>query len=312
MHPSVVPPYSPPRRRSPVGWILAFIGMGLFVLIVIGVMLVARFGRARINGAGGATTAQSARQGETALNESTADTVSPLGNETILIKTFTLGEGAKLLLRNANGNITVTAWDQPKAEVKVIRRGSSDRAAQVFFNDTGGNLSIRTGQNRGSPDVRLELKIPRELNRVEVSSANGVIKLSDVRAEILVEGTNGPIELIGVAGVSRVHTTNGSIKASLLEASDRGMEFESTNGGIDLTVPQGFEADLEAGTIHGAINIEDSLGVEVERGIVGQKARGEIGKGGERLKLATVNGNIRLAVAGPSAKDSAKGKKNGN
>ncbi|HSE36581.1 MAG TPA: DUF4097 family beta strand repeat-containing protein [Blastocatellia bacterium] len=311
MHPSVIPPYTPPRKRTPVGWILAFIGMGLFVLVVVGVMMIARFGRARINGSGSTTTTQS-RQGETVLNESTADTVSALGNDTILTKTFVLGGGAKLSLKNANGNITVTAWDQPKAEVKVIRRGSSDRAAQVFFSDSGGNLSIRTGQNRGNQDVRFEVKIPRELSRVDVSSANGMIKLSDVRAEILVDGTNGAIELIGVVGVSRVHTTNGSIKASLLEASDRGMEFESTNGGIDLTVPPGFEADLEAATVHGTINIEDSLGVEVEKGIVGQKARGEIGQGGERLKLATVNGNIRLATAEPSAKESAKGKKNGN
>jgi DUF4097 and DUF4098 domain-containing protein YvlB len=296
-----------------VGWILAFIGMGLFVLVVLGVMMIARFGRARINGSGSAPTAQSARQNETVLNESTADLVTAVGGSTTMTKTFVLAERAKLSLKNANGNITVTAWDQPKAEVNVISRGSTDRGAQVFFNDSGGNLSIRSAQNRGNPDVRFEVKIPRELSRIDVSSANGVIRLSEVRAaEILVDGTNGAIELIGVVGVSRVHTTNGSIKASLLEASDRGMEFESTNGGIDLTVPPGFEADLEATTNHGTINIEDSPGVEVERGIVGQKARGVIGQGGERLKLATVNGNIRLATAEPSAKASAKGKKNGN
>ena len=312
MHPSVVPPYFPPRKRSPVGWILAFIGMGLFVLVVVGVMLIARFGRARINGSGSAGTTQSMRQGETILNESTADTVNVVGNETTITKTFVLGEGAKLSLKNANGNITVTAWDEPKAQVNVIRRGSSDRAAQVFFNTSGGNLSIRTAQGRGNQDVRFEVKIPRELSRVEVSSANGLIKLSDVRAEILVDGTNGDIELINVAGVSRVHTTNGSIKATLLEASDRGMEFETTNGEVNLTVPPEFEADLEAVTVRGNISIDQSIGVEVEKGIVGQKASGEIGQGGERLKLATVTGNIRLATAEPSANTSAKGKKNGN
>jgi hypothetical protein len=295
-----------------VGWILAFIGMGLFVLVVVGVMMIARFGRARINGSGGAPTTQSARQGETVLNESTADLVTTVGSSTTMTKTFVLGERAKLSLKNANGNITITAWDQPTAEVSVIRRGSSDRASQVFLNTSGGNLSIRTAQTRGSQDVRFEVKVPRELSRVEVSLTNGLIKLSDVRAEILVDGTNGDIELINVAGVSRVHTTNGSIKATLLEASDRGMEFETINGGVDLTVPPEFQADLEAVTRSGNIDIDQSLGVGVEKGNVGQKASGVIGQGGERLKLATVTGNIRLATAEPSAKASAKGKKNGN
>ena len=41
-----------PSKRSPVGWILAFIGMGLFVLVVVAVMMMARFGRARFETGG--------------------------------------------------------------------------------------------------------------------------------------------------------------------------------------------------------------------------------------------------------------------
>ena len=316
MYPSMIPPYAPPRKRSPVGWILAFFGMGLFVLVVIAVMMVARFGGRRGgNDGGGAPTTQGARQGERPFDESSVETVTNLGNDTVFAKTFALGDGSKLTIKNLNGNITVTGWDEPKAEVKVIRRGS-DRATPVFFTESGGNLSIRTAQTRGNQDIRFEVRLPRELARVELSSTNGVIKISDVTAEILVDGTNGAIELANVIGASKIRTTNGSIKASLLEASDRSMEFESTNGSIDLTVPPGFEADLDASTIHGNINIDESFGVQVEKGVVGQKAKGEIGQGVERLKLATVNGNIKLATAEPAAKEnakgSAKGKENGN
>jgi len=309
---ATVPPYTPPRRRSPVGWILAFIGMGLFVLVVIAVMVMARLGRRTID-SGGTQPAAAARQGEKALDDSSADTVVTSGSDTTFTKTFALNDDARVSLKNVNGDITVTAWDQPKAEVNVIRRGGSDRSAQVFFTNTGGNLSVRTAApNRGNQDVRFEVKLPRELGRVELSSLNGVIKLSDVTAEILIDGTNSAIELANVAGVSRVHTVNGSIKAALLEASDRGMEFESTNGSIDLTVPPGFEADLDASTIHGGITIDETFGVPVEKGIVGQKAKGEIGKGGERLRLATTNGNVKLTTAETRAKASVKGKQNGN
>ena len=149
--------------------------------------------------------------------------------------------------------------------------------------------------------------------RLDVSSTNGAIKLSDVRAtEILVEGTNGALELTNVVGVSKIRTTNGSIRASLLEASDRNMEFESVNGSIDLTVPPGFAADLDASTVHGSLNLDETFSVQVEKGIVGQKARGEIGNGGERLRLSTTNGNIKFTTGETRAKGSEKGEKNGN
>jgi hypothetical protein len=312
VYPSVIPPYTPPRKRSPVGWIVAFIGMGLFVLVVIAVMMMARIGRNSIGGRGGPPTTQGTRQGENLLDESSADTVVSTGANTTLSKTFALGDRAKVSIKNVNGNITVSAWDQPSAEVKVIRSGGTDRGAQVVFANSGGNLSIRTQQTRGNQDVRFEVKLPRDLERVELSSVNGVIRLSDVSAEILVDGTNGAIELVNVAGVSKIRTTNGSIKATLLNASDRSMEFESTNGSIDLAVPPGFEADLDASTIHGSINLDEAFGVQVEKGIVGQKAKGEIGQGGERLRLATTNGNVKLTTAESPAKPSAKGKQNGN
>ena len=275
-------------------------------------MMMARFSRNGFNSRS-EPPPQISRQGETALDQGTAEAVVPAGNETTYTKTFLLGDGAKLSVENTNGNITVTAWDQPKTELNAIKRGSPDRAAQVFFTNNGGNLTIRAASNRSNSDVRFELKVPRELARIKLSSVNGAIKLSDVKGEILVEGTNGSIELTDVVGVSRVSTTNGTIRASLLGASERNMEFVSTNGSIDLTVPPDFEADLDASTTHGGISIDDAFGVQVEKGVVGQKAKGEIGQGGERLRISTTNGNIRLGKAElQRAKGKAKGKENGN
>jgi DUF4097 and DUF4098 domain-containing protein YvlB len=284
--------------------------MGLFVLVVVAVALMARFARGRI-GPGGSTPPTAVRQGERQLDESNADTVTNTGIDTTLVKTFTLGDGAKVSLKNISGNITVTGWDQPQAQVTVVKRSGSDRS-QVFFSNNGANLSVRTADNSGNQNIRFEVRLPRQLARVELSSVNGVIKVSDVRAEILIDGTNGSIELTDIAGVSRVRTTNGSIKAGLLEASDRGMEFQSVNGSIELTVPPTFEADLEASTVHGGIVIDDAFGVEVEKGIVGQRAKGKINEGGERLRLSTTNGNIKMAATEARAKQNAKGKQNGN
>jgi DUF4097 and DUF4098 domain-containing protein YvlB len=90
------------------------------------------------------------------------------------------------------------------------------------------------------------------------------------------------------------------------------MEFESTNGSIELTVPPGFEANLDASTSHGSISVDETFGVQVEKGVVGQKAKGEIGQGGERLRLSTTNGNLKLTTGEAPVKTNAKGKQNGN
>lgn len=296
MVPQMIPPYTPPRSRSRVGWVLAFIGMGLFVAVVIAVMMIARFGRRIADNASSQRPREVLTQqpGETALSESNADQVSTSGNETILTKTYPLAAGARFSIKSMNGSVMIGAWDNPSAEVKVIRRGS-DRSGQVFITPDKGNLSIRTSQTRGNQDVRYEIKLPRKMGRVELNSVNGSLKLSDVTGQITAETSNGNIDLTGVVGVSKAQTTNGRITAVLQEATDGPMEFTAVNGKIDLTIKSDFDANLEASTVHGSIDIDDQLGVAVEKQIVGQHARGQIGTGGQPLRITTVNGSIKLS-----------------
>lgn len=293
MHPQVIPPYTPPRSRSRVGWILAALGVGLFAAVVIAVMMMARFGRQKITEFGSIQSPPAVAQpGENELNEANADQVVNIGNESTFIKTFPLDHDAKVSIKSLNGSIVIQAWDQPKAEVKIIRQGGS-RGGQVFYSGGKGNLSLRTAQ-RGGPEVRYEVKLPQEIGRVTLETANGPIKMTGITGQIFIQGANGSIELTDVTGVSKVQTANGKIKAVLQEASDGPMEFAAANGSIDVTVKPDFDADLEATTIRGGISLDDAFGITVQRELVGQRARGQIGQGGQVLKITTVNGSIRL------------------
>jgi hypothetical protein len=290
MYPQTIPPYTPPQKRSPVGWILAFIGMGLFVAVVVAVMLIARAGRGALKDIGGsrATTAQA---GETALAD--AAEIIPGANETAFIKSFVLDDDATFSLRSLSGSITVSGWDQPKAEVRAIQKGS-DRNAPVFFSGGTNNLSIRTAE-KGGKDVRYEIKLPRELGQIEIRATNGSIKLSDINARLVVEAGNGSIEMNNVSGVSRAKAGNGGIRSVLQGASDWPMEFIAGNGSIDLTIQSNFDAQLDATAGRGSINIDDRLGIAVEKRVVGAHASGQIGSGGQLLKLTTGNGSINVS-----------------
>ena len=293
MYPQAIPPYAPPQKRSPVGWILAFIGMGLFVAVVVAVMMIAKWTRSKIP-AGTPAVPATPQPGETAL-ELNADQNTISGSDTTLIKTFALTPGATFAIKNISGSITVETWDQPKAEVKVVKRGP-DRGTQIFYTNSANTLSIRTGiSGNNNQDVRYEVKLPRYMDRIDLKSVNGVVKLSNATAKIFVESANGTIELNDVGGVSKIQTNNGKITATLKEASDGPMEFVTVNGKVDVTIKCDFDAELDASTVNGPLSIDDQLAIPVQREMVGKHARGQLGSGGPPLKLTAINGSVKLS-----------------
>lgn len=295
MYPQTIPPYVPPKKRTPVGWILAFIGMGLFVAVVVAVMLIARLGRRTFSGINGPPAAPAvAEPGETAL-ELSSDQSTVTGSDSILLKTFPLIPGSTFSIKNVSGSISVEAWDQPKAEVKVTKRGG-ERGTQVFFTNSPNSLSLRTGVPGGGnrQDVRYEVKLPRGMGRIDLQSANGSVKMSNVSGQIYIQTANGSIELNDVVGLSKVESANGKIIGTLSQASTQPMELGVANGRIELTLKSGFAADLDASTVSGSINIDDQFGIPVQKGVVGARAHGKIGSGGQPLKLASVNGSIKV------------------
>lgn len=296
MYPQTIPPYTPPQKRSPVGWILAFIGMGLFVAVVVAVMLIAKWTRSRVPAFTPSGTPAVAQDNEIAL-DGNADQVTVSGSDSTMIKTFALTPGSKFSIKNISGSISVESWDQPKAQVIVTRRGP-DRGGRVFFSNSPNNLSFRTGAPGGSnnsQDFRYEVKLPRDMGRIDLKSVNGAVKLSNVNGQIFVESANGTIELNDVLGVSKIQTANGKITATLTGASDGPMEFVTANGKIDVTIKCDFDAELDASTIHGNTSIDDQLGIAVTKEVVGQHARGQLGSGGPPLKLTAINGSVKLS-----------------
>ena len=64
------------------------------------------------------------------------------------------------------------------------------------------------------------------------------------------------------------------------------------NGGITLTLPSVFDAELSADTLNGSIAADFPISVTGQ--MTPRRLRGTIGNGGHELKLSTVNGSIRL------------------
>ena len=270
--------------------------MGLFIAVVIAAMLIARMGRQAFNGRFPPSSPPPPPLVDENALDSSADQTTVSGSDTTMIKTFALVPDSKFSIKNISGSIAIEAWDQPKAEVTVIKRGS-DNAGRVYFKNLANSLSFRTVVTGGNnqKDFRYQVKLPKSMGSIDLESANGTVKLTNLNGQIFVETANGSIELNDVVGVSKIQSTNGKITGTLGQASNGPMEFSVVNGRIDLTVKSDFNADLEASAVTGSIRLDDQFGIQVEKQFVGSHASGKIGSGGQPLKVTSVNGPIRIA-----------------
>ena len=144
--------------------------------------------------------------------------------------------------------------------------------------------------------VEFTVRVPRGVH-LYAATVNGAVRADDMPADVQASSVNGAVR-VSAAGVVEASTVNGNVDATTGRANPgRDLELKSVNGTIRLRVPAGFRATVEAELLNG--DIESDFPIEIHRNrYVGQNAHGQIGGGGSRLRLETVNGNIEIRRAG--------------
>ena len=94
---------------------------------------------------------------------------------------------------------------------------------------------------------------------------------------------------------SDISSVNGSVnvsyQSSLKEVSN--IDLETVNGSIKLFLPEGINADVNADTMHGGIKTSFGL-TATKNSFSGRNLRGEIGSGGTKIDLESINGSIKV------------------
>lgn len=211
--------------------------------------------------------------------------------------------GSLVIDGGMNGGVDVIGGtgNQVQIRAKVFANArSADRAEeiarQVDVRVDGGRIYADgpdTGR-RESWGVSYEITVPTNTD-LDIETLNGGISVEDVAGDIRFEAMNGGVHLTGVAGDVRGHTTNGGLHIEL--DGDRwdgaGLDVETTNGGIDLYVPEGYSAELETGTVNGGIDIDFPVTVQ---GRIGRRLRTTLGSGGPSVRVVTTNGGVNITT----------------
>ena len=183
----------------------------------------------------------------------------------------------------------VQSWAESAAEAQQL-------AQEVEIETSGGRIRAtgprRNGVRNQGWSVSFVVATPRQVD-LDLETVNGGIDVVNVSGDLTLETTNGGIHLEEVGGDVHAETTNGGVEVRL--AGDRwagdGLELETTNGSISLTVPDGFAADLRASTVHGGIDVDFPVTVQ---GRIGRSVEAQLGAGGPPVRLATTNGGIEI------------------
>lgn len=236
--------------------------------------------------------------GATILDESDAVETA---QETVTTKTYPLGSGATFSIKGMSANVKIEGWDEAEAEVKVIKRGGSveeRKTVQVKSSHNKDQLSLQTSPFGGGGDVELlyEVKLPRGLRQVEIKTMSATVKVEKMAAAIEVKSQSGSVELEETSGSTVIKLVNGQIKADYEGVKLAGaQELSTVNGRIEVQLDGDTNAELDAKTVSGSIELDGDFSFKVEKKIVGQRASGRIGTGGEMLSIGTVNGPIKIS-----------------
>jgi hypothetical protein len=171
----------------------------------------------------------------------------------------------------------------------------------------GVRLSVHSGNGDvGATGAYAELVARSGNGRVRVAGTAGEVDAASGNGEVTVDGVRGPVRAASGNGDVRVSTVLGPVTASsgngdllvrMTELrADADMEFTTGNGRIEVTVPNGFNAEIDASTGNGGIRTD--FPIQVSGRISKTRLRGTIGQGGRRLRLITGNGEIELRRAG--------------
>ena len=192
----------------------------------------------------------------------------------------------------ARADIQVRACVSATSATVEQARALAQRVEVVATVDRVSATGPQNLDRRENWSVSYRLAVP---NRTSLSlrSTNGGISLTDVDGQIDFRTVNGGVSLTRVAGNVKGRTSNGGVDVDLEGSTwnGDGLEVETQNGGVRMSIPANYSARLETGTVNGRMNIEFPVTVQ---GRFNRSIEAQLGSGGPLIKVRTNNGGVHI------------------
>jgi len=198
-----------------------------------------------------------------------------------------------------NGGISVIGGDVDSMIVvaRVAATGSTaDEAAafarqiQVEVTPTSVRANGPSTDDRRQWYVSFDVILPRG-SEVAATTRNGGIYLEGLNGKVDAQAENGPVSIFQMGGDVTGRTENGPVIAELrgTKWDGAGLDLQTTNGPVTLSIASGYNAHVETGTVNGPMVIDFPVTVQ---GRITRRLSFDVGKGGAPVRAVTTNGPL--------------------
>ncbi len=218
---------------------------------------------------------------------------------------YSLNSDGEVRLDNVNGKVRISTWDRQEVQIDAVKRAKNEKnlaATKIEIDSKPNKITVHTEYPKGknnNTSVDYEIKVPVGAHLAKVENVNGSVEILGVRGPVEASTVNGSLNARGLMADAKLETVNGTVVAVFdrLEGV-KSISMEAVNGRLEVTLPANANADVNAESVNGHIQA-DKLAVK-KNWPIGSELRGKLGQGGTRVKAGTVNGGIRVKLAGPA------------
>ena len=202
-----------------------------------------------------------------------------------------------------NGGIQVEGWDRNEIRVRAVVSANARTEAEAKQLASGVQVQVGSGrvsatgpstERRQWWSVSYRINVPRR-NDLDLNANNGGVSITGVSGTIRFDTTNGGVRLNDLGGDVRGETRNGGLNVSL--SGDRwdgaGLDVETSNGGVNLYIPDGYNAELSTRTVNGGFRSDIPMTIQGEL-LPRYGISTTLGSGGAPVRVRTTNGGLRI------------------
>src|SRR5882672_3794615 len=172
-------------------------------------------------------------------------------------------------------------------EVDGVRGPVSAETVDGSIDVKGGSGIITLHSIQGS------VTLADATGRIEVNSVNESVELSNVSGQIKAETTNGDMTLMGIKSSSvDASTINGDVEYEGTVSDGGTYSFNSHNGEITVSIPEGANVTLSVATANG--DIDPSFPLPLTRTEGKHRYTFKLGSGSARMEVESFQGDIQL------------------
>jgi hypothetical protein len=214
-------------------------------------------------------------------------------------QTYNLAPGANVEVSGIEGSVDVQTTSGETAEIYWVRQAKTQNdfdCETIVVENSSNSLIVRheTKKDKQCEVIQakehMKLLLPRSAN----------LNFGDIEGGITAGATDGFLQIKDIEGAVRIeraqsaeiNSVEGNLSLNIAQVSQRGINIDDIEGGVELGIEKNLNADLIRG--NGLENVQIDVPNIQKKGFSRKNPRLQIGAGGAEISISNVDGSVKV------------------